>query len=112
MKSNLKPWLYEPDWQGKRCGAMTRSGYPCRRPGNKINGRCKLHGGRSTGPRTKQGFARLITANTKHGKFSKAKREKARQFAEQSRHLRVELKELESWFVNQGHLDKNWKDFF
>ena len=54
----------------------------------------------------------LMLNNTKHGNFSKAKREKARQFAEQSRHLRAELKELESWFVNQGHLDKNWKDFF
>jgi hypothetical protein len=37
------------------CGAKTRSGTPCKRYGNKINGRCKLHGGRSTGAKTKEG---------------------------------------------------------
>ena len=60
MKSNLKPWLYKPDWQGKRCGAITRSGYPCRRPGNKINGRCKLHGGRSTGQEQRRALLDLL----------------------------------------------------
>lgn len=38
-----------------KCGAKTRSGKPCKRFGNKINGRCKLHGGRSTGAKTKEG---------------------------------------------------------
>ena len=38
-----------------RCGAKTRSGNQCRRYGNKTNGRCKLHGGRSTGAKTKEG---------------------------------------------------------
>ncbi|WP_434930705.1 HGGxSTG domain-containing protein [Shewanella sp. HL-SH5] len=37
------------------CGAKTRSGKPCKRYGNKANGRCKLHGGRSTGAKTKEG---------------------------------------------------------
>ncbi len=37
------------------CGAKTRNGSPCRRFGNKNNGRCKLHGGRSTGAKTKEG---------------------------------------------------------
>ena len=37
------------------CGALTRSGSTCRRKGNKINGRCKLHGGMSTGPKTRAG---------------------------------------------------------
>ncbi|MCL1143704.1 HGGxSTG domain-containing protein [Shewanella gaetbuli] len=37
------------------CGAKTRSGEPCKRYGNKTNGRCKLHGGRSTGAKTKEG---------------------------------------------------------
>ena len=39
----------------KQCGAKTRSGKPCKRFGNKQNGRCKLHGGRSTGAVTKEG---------------------------------------------------------
>ncbi|OEG73928.1 hypothetical protein BEL05_15600 [Shewanella colwelliana] len=38
-----------------KCGAKTRSGNPCQRYGNKANGRCKLHGGRSTGAKTKEG---------------------------------------------------------
>lgn len=38
-----------------RCGAKTRSGGKCKRYGNKVNGRCKLHGGRSTGAKTKEG---------------------------------------------------------
>ncbi len=38
-----------------KCGARTRKGTPCRAPGNGAGGRCKLHGGKSTGPRTKKG---------------------------------------------------------
>lgn len=38
-----------------KCGAKTRSGEPCQRYGNKTNGRCKLHGGHSTGAKTKEG---------------------------------------------------------
>lgn len=38
-----------------KCGAKTRSGKPCQRYGNKTNGRCKIHGGRSTGAKTKEG---------------------------------------------------------
>ena len=35
MKNNIKPWLYGPNWQGQRCGALTRRGSLCKRPGNK-----------------------------------------------------------------------------
>ncbi len=38
-----------------KCGAKTRSGEPCKRFGNKSNGRCKLHGGKSTGAKSKDG---------------------------------------------------------
>ena len=37
------------------CGATTRAGTPCRRKDIYANGRCKLHGGLSTGPKTAQG---------------------------------------------------------
>src|SRR5690554_664401 len=37
------------------CGATTRSGTPCKRRDLYRNGRCRLHGGLSTGPRTKRG---------------------------------------------------------
>jgi len=42
-------WRFGPDWPGERCGAKTRSGLPCKRPANKQKGRCRLHGGASTG---------------------------------------------------------------
>lgn len=45
-----------------KCGAKTRSGHPCKmlaRP----NGRCRMHGGLSTGPKTKEGRARIAESN-------------------------------------------------
>jgi glucans biosynthesis protein len=35
-----------------RCGARTRGGCPCRAPAIRDKLRCRMHGGRSTGPRT------------------------------------------------------------
>ena len=90
-------------WEGVRCGAKTRSGSECRRPAYKVNGRCHLHGGASTGPRTEGGLESLTEARTKHGKFTKKKRAEAKRRAEQGRQMRGELKELEAWFVDHGH---------
>ena len=39
------------------CGAKTRSGGQCKHKGNMLNGRCKRHGGASTGP-TNQTFGK------------------------------------------------------
>jgi hypothetical protein len=51
--------------------ALPRSSMP--------NGRCKLHGGKSTGPRTPEGLERSRRANWKHGHFSReAKAERSR----------------------------------
>ena len=36
------------------------------------NGRCRLHGGKSTGPRTSEGRSRAAKANWKHGRHSRA----------------------------------------
>jgi hypothetical protein len=52
-----------------RCGAHTRVGGACRQPAMP-NGRCRLHGGRSTGPRTCAGRAAVAAAQTKHGNYS------------------------------------------
>jgi len=46
--------------RGLACGAKTRAGSPCKRTSIFINGRCKLHGGMSTGPTTSQGKARAV----------------------------------------------------
>jgi hypothetical protein len=52
-----------PDSRWKPCGAFARStGKHCRAPGNGRGGRCKLHGGMSTGPKTEQGRRRLQEA--------------------------------------------------
>lgn len=52
-----------------RCGAKTRRGTSCKAPAM-ANGRCRMHGGRSTGPRTQEGLERSRTANYKHGFYS------------------------------------------
>jgi hypothetical protein len=49
-----------------RCGATTRAGCACRQPAMP-NGRCRLHGGKSTGARTAAGLARCRTATLVHG---------------------------------------------
>ena len=53
------------------CGAKTRAGTPCKRKdlyGG--NGRCRLHGGLSTGPRTKRGKRK----SARNGRLPKTKR--------------------------------------
>ena len=49
-----------------RCGAKTRAGGTCQQPAM-LNGRCRMHGGRSTGPRTAKGLERIRAARTTHG---------------------------------------------
>ncbi|WP_277755319.1 HGGxSTG domain-containing protein [Teichococcus oryzae] len=50
-----------------RCGARSRrTGKPCAGPAM-ANGRCRMHGGSSTGPRTAEGLERLREAHTVHG---------------------------------------------
>src|SRR5712692_2539533 len=72
-----------------RCGAKTRRGTPCRAPAM-ANGRCRMHGGASTGPRTSQGRARSQRARWKHGLYSaaeEAERQRARQLLRDSLEL-------------------------
>jgi len=52
-----------------RCGARTRAGCPCRAPAIHGKLRCRMHGGRSTGPRTPEGRARIAAAHTIHGDY-------------------------------------------
>ena len=57
-------------FKSPRCGAKAKStGEPCQCPAM-ANGRCKLHGGKSTGPRTKEGKDRQRRAVTKHGLYA------------------------------------------
>ena len=49
-------WAQNTPVPGERCEARTRSGTPCKCKAMG-NGRCRLHGGLSTGPRTPEGKA-------------------------------------------------------
>ena len=46
-------------WTGQRCLAKTRGGSLCQKAAIAGKGRCRLHGGASTGPRTVEGRAGL-----------------------------------------------------
>jgi len=109
---NGKIWRFGASWPGQRCEAITRKGTPCQRPGNKVNGRCKLHGGRSKGPRTAEGIASLAASKTTHGRSTKVERAKAKHRAEVGRQVRRELKEIEQWALDHGHLTKDWRNQF
>ena len=71
------------------CGAKTRSGAPCRNLPMK-NGRCRMHGGASTGPKTAAGLARSRSAGLIHGGRSREMRE----LRELIRSLRVHTRRL------------------
>ena len=71
-----------------RCGARTRCGGECRQPAMP-NGRCRLHGGLSTGPRTPAGLARSRRARWKHGARSAQVRALLRDARLQSRRTRA-----------------------
>jgi hypothetical protein len=53
------------DLAGLECGARTRAGTSCKLTALYRNGRCKFHGGLSTGPKTPEGRARIAAARRK-----------------------------------------------
>jgi hypothetical protein len=71
-----------PDWRitmpmaqaSARCGARTRTGMACKGPAMP-NGRCRMHGGASTGPRTAEGLQHIVKARTVHGAYGAEMRE-------------------------------------
>jgi hypothetical protein len=81
QKARDSPMHRLPDWRltlplaqsCRRCGARTRSGVKCKAPAMS-NGRCRMHGGKSTGPRTAEGLERMRRANTRHGNYSEKSR--------------------------------------
>ncbi|WP_246743274.1 HGGxSTG domain-containing protein [Dickeya oryzae] len=51
---------YPDELRGLQCCATTRAGTPCKRTDIYRNGRCKYHGGKSTGAKTPEGKARQL----------------------------------------------------
>jgi len=76
-----------------RCGAKNRRGMPCQCPAMS-HGRCRLHGGKSTGARTAEGIARIQLAVTKHGLFTKEARAERERFRELVRECREGLAKI------------------
>lgn len=60
---------YPEEIRGMMCGAQNRNKAPCKQRVLYTNGRCKFHGGASTGPKTRKGKAK----SAKNGFKSKAK---------------------------------------
>lgn len=61
--------------RGMKCGAKTRSGHPCKNDGTSYsNGRCKFHGGASTGPVTEEGKNISAANGFKRKKYPKSKK--------------------------------------
>ena len=100
-KAKVNPVNRLPDWRitlplaqaSPRCGARTRSGSACKSPGM-ANGRCRLHGGKSTGPRTPEGLERMRRANTKHGRYTKENQQLMRLIRALDGEARRTLREL------------------
>ena len=75
--------------QCTQCNAKSkRTRVRCRAPAIKGKAVCRFHGGKSTGPKTKAGRAKIAAAHTVHGRETRQKR------ADTSAKL-AELRELE-----------------
>lgn len=64
----LNKYPYPPEFYAFTCGARTRAGTPCRIRPDYPNGRCKFHGGASTGPKTEQGRRQSAENGRKGGR--------------------------------------------
>ncbi len=78
-----------------RCGAKTRRGTACRSPAM-ANGRCRMHGGASTGPRTEAGLARSRQARYKHGRYSAETKTRSKEMKRLMDEAKAFLKQLDS----------------
>lgn len=76
------------------CGAKVKG----REEGNCLlspmaNGRCRFHGGKSTGPRTKEGLERMRQSKIKHGYYAKEKIAERRAFRQYLQKVKDDLTE-------------------
>ena len=100
MKNTNHKALIEPgqatrfgiDWPAKRCSAKNKGGGACQKAALKGRTRCQNHGGLSRGPTTPEGRARVIAANTKHGRRSCAHVEGVKAINAELRQIIYELK--------------------
>jgi hypothetical protein len=84
-----------------RCCARTRAGGCCRQPAM-ANGRCRMHGGLSTGPRTLDGLERCRTTRLVHGYRTAAHIGLRRRAAHAARRLRALTAQLRASAAGHG----------
>lgn len=75
------------------CGAKTRTGIPCKNR-SMPNGRCRMHGGKSTGPKTHEGIDRIRAARWKDGRYCREAREERHLFRTALNQCRDTLKKI------------------
>jgi hypothetical protein len=113
-KCNGQPTLgietrFGDNWPGRRCLAKTRRGTECQKPAVKGKGRCQLHGGRSTGPKTPEGRARIAAVKFKHGNRSKERLAENKERAAVDRQIWYDLKTQIELMIRDGYLPKNYR---
>ena len=66
----IRLWWSRTKRERPRCGARCRDGSPCKAPpvwdrrlDRAVNGRCRMHGGLSTGPKSEEGRRRIAESN-------------------------------------------------
>ena len=74
-------------------------------PCQQTNGRCRLHGGQATGPKTAEGRAKIAAANTTTGQHTGAKIAKRREDAKIAKGLRDRLRVIEQNLRRHGVID-------
>ena len=99
---------FGPDWPGLRCLAKTRRGTECQKPAIKGRSRCQLHGGRSTGPRTEEGRARIAAAHYKHGNRTNERLAENKALAQSNREIWAALRAEVALMKAGGYLPKGW----
>lgn len=120
MKSEIEPherrhgWLRNGNRVGDftkapRCGARTRRGTQCQCPAM-ANGRCRLHGGLSTGPKTAAGIERIRLARTKHGRNSMRAMDVRRAVAELMKDAQALLDRIRNESPGSRQSDSNTLD--
>ena len=78
-----------------KCNATAKTtGKQCQQPAMK-NGKCRFHGGKSTGPRTPEGLRKSQRANWKHGRYSAEAKQDQRMIRRLVRESREMIKRLD-----------------
>jgi hypothetical protein len=77
----VRVWVGEvPKSRRDKCGARTRKGTLCKATCVPNMGKCRMHGGLSTGPKTAEGRARIAESNRRRAEAKRFERETGQNF--------------------------------